>query len=202
MGVIALLVPVAWLVGSFPTAMLVARAHGVDITASGSGNPGASNVLRTLGGRAFALVMAIDFAKGALAAGVGLAIGGRPGAYVLGIAAVMGHTVPLWRKGGKGIATAGGMVVVLFPIITLALAVVWAVIARVLRKASLASIVCTIAYPVLVAVSGRDWWEILVTSVVAAFILVRHASNIRRLVRGEESDLRAPPTQTPPGEAA
>src|SRR5262245_36883985 len=116
---IALLVPVAWLLGTFPSAQLVARAKGIDVTAEGSGNPGASNVMRLIGWKAGLLVLVVDFSKGALAAGVGLAVGGRPGAFVLGIAAIVGHTFPLWRKGGKGIATAGGALVVLYPYVVL-----------------------------------------------------------------------------------
>src|SRR5215470_5743795 len=76
---VVLLVPVAWLLGTFPTAVLVARAHGHDVTREGSGNPGASNVARLVGWRAGALVLVCDFAKGAVAAGVGYAVGGRPG---------------------------------------------------------------------------------------------------------------------------
>src|SRR5438874_8450805 len=107
------LVPIGYLLGTFPSAVLVARARGVDITRQGSGNPGASNVIRVLGWRAGAVVLATDFAKGAAAAGGGLAAGGRAGAYVVGIAAVVGHTYPPGRKGGKGVAAAGGMLVVL-----------------------------------------------------------------------------------------
>src|SRR4051794_5019137 len=92
------LVPVGYLLGMFPSAMLVARARGVDITKQGSGNPGASNVIRVLGWKAGAVVMLADFAKGAVAAGAGLAVGGRAAAYIVGIAAVVGHTYPLGRK--------------------------------------------------------------------------------------------------------
>src|SRR4051812_32884670 len=131
-----LLVPVGYVLGMFPSAVLVARTRGVDITHQGSGNPGASNVIRVLGWKAGALVMLADFAKGAAAAGIGLAVGGRAGAYVIGIAAVVGHTYPLGRKGGKGVAAAGGMLVVLFPLIALALAVVWLAASKVVGKAS------------------------------------------------------------------
>src|SRR5690242_13691345 len=89
MIVVAVLVPFAWLLGTFPTAVLVARAHGRDITKEGSGNPGASNVARLLGWKAGALVLVCDFAKGALAAGIGYAVGGRPGAMLLGVAAII-----------------------------------------------------------------------------------------------------------------
>ena len=114
---IALCVPLAWLLGTFPSAQLVARAHGRDILKEGSGNPGASNVARLLGWRAGAIVLLLDFAKGLIAAGAGMAIGGRPGAFALGVAAIVGHTFPIYRKGGKGIATGGGALVVLYPLI-------------------------------------------------------------------------------------
>src|ERR1700704_5619246 len=161
------LIPVGYVVGTFPTALLVAKAKGVDILAEGSGNPGASNVARVLGWRFGAVVLLCDFAKGAAAAGIGLAAGGRPGAYIVGCAAVLGHTYPFRRKGGKGVAAAGGMLVVLFPIVVVALGVVWFVVARVLRKASIASLLILVAFPVTVALAGYDVWEVGVISGVA-----------------------------------
>lgn len=192
----AILVPLGYLLGMFPTAVLVARAKGVDVTRAGSGNPGASNVARLLGWRWGALVMATDFAKGALAAGLGLAAGGRAGAYFVGAAAVVGHTFPLGRKGGKGVAATGGMLVVLFPLIVLTLFAVWLFVARVLKKASIASLLVSALLPVTVGVVGYDWPEVAVLGVIALFIFVRHAANIRRLVRREEHGLQnAPPPE-------
>jgi glycerol-3-phosphate acyltransferase PlsY len=185
----AALIPLGYLLGMFPTAVLVARAKGVDVTAEGSGNPGASNVARLLGWKWGALVLLGDFAKGALAAGGGLAAGGRAGAYLVGAAAVLGHTFPLGRKGGKGVATAGGMLTVLFPIIAVVLFVVWNVVAKLLGKASIASLVICIAFPVIVAVLDYEWWETLVISLIAAFIVVRHTANIRRLLGRAEHGL-------------
>ena len=109
--------------GRFPSAEIVARRSGVDITAAGSGNPGASNTFRLLGWRAGVLVFALDVAKGAIAAGVGLLVAdGHVGAYVLGIAAIIGHTFPVTRhfKGGRGVATGAGVLLVIFPVLTLA----------------------------------------------------------------------------------
>ena len=189
MVAVAVLVPVAWLLGTFPSAQLVARAHGRDILQEGSGNPGASNVHRLLGWRAGALVLLLDFAKGALAAGAGLAIGGRAGACILGVAAVVGHTYPLFRRGGKGVAAAGGALVVLYPFIVIGLGVCWFVVARVLHKASLASLLATILFPVAVLVAGYDRWEVGVVGGLALLVLVRHSANIRRLLRREENDL-------------
>jgi acyl phosphate:glycerol-3-phosphate acyltransferase len=191
MAAVALLVPVAWLLGTFPSAQLVARAHGRDILSEGSGNPGASNVHRLLGWRAGAFVLLLDFAKGALAAGAGLAIGGRAGACVLGVAAVVGHTYPLYRKGGKGVAAAGGALVVLYPFVVVGLGVCWFVVARVLHKASLASLLATILFPVAVLVLGYDRWEVGVVGGLALLVVARHAANIRRLLRREEIDLGA-----------
>jgi glycerol-3-phosphate acyltransferase PlsY len=193
MWAVVVLVPFAWLLGTFPSAPLVARAHGHDVMKEGSGNPGASNVARIAGWKAGAFVLLLDFAKGAVAAGVGLAVYGRVGAYALGIAAVVGHTFPLYRKGGKGVAAAGGMLVVLYPLVVLGLGVVWALIAKVLKKASLASLTCTIAFPVAVAVMGYDGREIVAVSALAVLVLARHAANIRRLLRREEMSLDAAP---------
>jgi glycerol-3-phosphate acyltransferase PlsY len=187
--VVVLLVPVAWLLGTFPSAPLVARAHGHDVLREGSGNPGASNVARLAGWRAGALVLLADFAKGAIASGLGLAVDGRVGAYVLGAAAVLGHTFPLYRKGGKGVAAAGGMLTVLYPWIALILAAVWGVLAKVSHKASLASLPVIIAFPVLVAVGGYDTWEVVTVAAIAGLLVLRHAANIRRLLRREEIDL-------------
>jgi glycerol-3-phosphate acyltransferase PlsY len=186
---IVLLVPVAWLLGTFPSAQLVARGRGRDILKEGSGNPGASNVFRLLGWKAGALVLFLDFAKGAAAAGAGLAIGGRVGAFVLGVAAMVGHILPLYRKGGKGVATGAGVLIVLYPLVVAGLAVVWLVVARVFHKASLASLLVTVLFPIAVLVLGFDLWEVAVLGALAVLVLVRHAANIRRLLRREENDL-------------
>ena len=187
--VVLLLVPLAWLLGTFPSATLIAGAKGLDITHAGSGNPGATNVGRLLGWKWGAAVFLMDFAKGAIATGVGLAVADRPGAFVLGTAALLGHVFPLYRKGGKGIATAAGMLVVLYPLIVVGLAVVWFVVARVFKKSSLASLVITVLFPVTAALAGYDLWEVLALAALAVLVVVRHAANIRRLIRHEEMGL-------------
>src|SRR5262249_22510757 len=145
LAVLALL-PVAYLLGTFPSAALVARAGGRDILREGSGNPGASNTFRLLGWKAGLLVLVLDLAKGAAAAGVGLALDGHRGAFILGVGAVVGHVYPVTRRfhGGRGVATAAGVMAVVFPLETAGLAIVWFAIARGLGKASVASILCAI----------------------------------------------------------
>ena len=118
-----LLVVPAYLLGTFPTAILVGRREGRDPTQEGSGNPGASNTFRTMGRRAGTIVLLGDVAKGALAAGVGLASGNRAVGVACGLAAVLGHVYPATRRfrGGKGVATGAGMALVLLPGVTLVL---------------------------------------------------------------------------------
>ena len=105
-----LLVVPAYLLGTFPTAIVVGRRVGRDPTAEGSGNPGASNTFRTMGRRAGATVLVGDVAKGALAAALGLLSGNRAVGVAGGLAAVLGHVAPATRRfrGGKGVATGRG----------------------------------------------------------------------------------------------
>lgn len=189
----ALLVVAGYVLGTLPTALLVGRRTGVDPTTSGSGNPGASNVYRTSGKKAGALVLLGDLAKGAIAAGAGLAVDGRGLGIACGLAAVLGHVLPVtrWRRGGKGVATAAGAVLVLFPLHALAMAVVWGLTLLVGRRASLASIAAAVAVPVALAVSGEPAGYVGGVASMAALVVVRHAPNIRRLVRGDEPALRA-----------
>jgi glycerol-3-phosphate acyltransferase PlsY len=188
---LALLVPVAYLLGTFPSASLVARRRGVDVTAEGSGNPGASNTFRLLGWKAGGLVFALDALKGALAAGIGLAVDGHRGAYILGVAAILGHMLPVTRKfkGGRGVATGGGVMLVLFPALTVGMTVLWVVLARITHKASIASVTVAIAFPISVALAGHEFGDVAIITVLALLVVGRHLSNLRRLVKGQELGL-------------
>lgn len=183
-----LLVPAAYLVGTFPSAVLIARANGVDIRTVGSGNPGASNVTRALGWRRGIWVFVLDAAKGALAAGVGLAVAGRPAGYVLGAAAIVGHVFPVWTKfrGGKGVATGGGVFAVLSPIVFGLLVIVWFVASRLTKKASLSSILVVALLPVGVGIVRQEAWEVVATVALCALVMARHAGNVKRLLTRRE----------------
>ena len=183
----------AYGVGTFPTAQIVGRRLGRDPTREGSGNPGATNVYRTAGRRAGLLVGAVDVLKGAAPTGVGYLVDGRPLATVAWIAAVAGHVLPVTRRlrGGKGVATAAGGAAVLHPLVALALGVVFAVVARVSRRASLGSLAIAILLPGGVAVSGRPAWEVVAAAALGALVLVRHGANLRRLLAGTEQAYRS-----------
>jgi acyl phosphate:glycerol-3-phosphate acyltransferase len=186
---VALLLPVAYLLGTFPSASLVARSQGVDIATIGSGNPGASNVGRVLGARWGVLVFTLDGLKGAIPAAVGLLLGQRAGAYLLVAAAVLGHMFPITRRGrgGKGVATMAGAMIVLQPVASAVVAVVWLAVRRVGGStASVGSLAMAVALPVVVAVLGAPAWEVAAIIALCALVALRHTDNIRRLRAGTE----------------
>jgi glycerol-3-phosphate acyltransferase PlsY len=186
------LLVLSYLLGTFPTAQLVARFVGHDPTREGSGNPGASNVYRLAGPRAGLAVFLGDAAKGAVAAGVGRAVGGPPLALACGVAAVLGHVFPVFRgfRGGRGVATAAGTVAVLEPVVAVPFVAVWLLIARLTGRASVASLVVIGATPVVVLALDRPAWEKLGMAGLAAIVVARHAGNLVRLARGEEPALQ------------
>ncbi|MEY2424646.1 MAG: acyl phosphate:glycerol-3-phosphate acyltransferase [Actinomycetota bacterium] len=194
MVAVGLAVVFAYALGTFPTGLLVASREGHNVLEQGSGNPGASNVYRVAGFRAGAVVLIGDALKGALAAGVGRGLGGPVAGLIVGLAAVVGHCFPIqrWGRGGKGVATAGGVGVVVFPYLAVALTVIWFLIARVLNKASLGSLAVLLAAPVVVAGLGRPAKEIALLTALCLLVLARHHANIRRLIKGEEGSLRSP----------
>ncbi len=196
LAVSALCVVASYFLGTFPTALLVGRSRGVDPTLAGSGNPGATNVARTAGRRAGVLTFAGDAAKGAGAAALGWAVGGHGLGVACGLAAVAGHVLPLTRgfRGGKGVATAAGMAVVLFPAAAAVAAVAFGLAVAATRTVSAGSIVGAVTLPVAAAAFGASGGEVAALVVCAVLIVARHRDNIARLRRGAERGLRSRPS--------
>ncbi len=185
---------IAYLLGSLDFGVFVPRLMGVDIYARGSGNPGASNVLRTLGKKVGALVLAGDMLKGVAAAAIGdIWLGGSAG-FVAGFFVVLGHAFPVWFrfKGGKGVATALGAVIWLEPVAGIALAVVWTLIVIGVKTASIGSLVVVAGYVPAYLLTGREGWSLVWAGATAGLVLVRHAPNISRLISGTESRVTSP----------
>lgn len=184
-----LLIP-AYFLGTFPSAEMIGRSKGVDITQVGSGNPGASNVARTFGTRWGVLVFVLDGLKGFIPAGVALLLSDRPSAaaYGMAVAAVLGHMFPITRrfKGGKGVATMGGACIALQPIIFVVLTLVWVAVRKLSGKASLASLMLTFGFPLGVFLLGGPGWEITAAGGLGVLVLLRHLDNIKRLASGRE----------------
>ncbi len=183
----------AYLLGSIDFGVLIPRLAGVDIYSVGSGNPGASNVARTMGRGWAAAVLAGDAAKGlAAVAFADLWVGGAAG-YAAMLAAVAGHCYPVWHRfrGGKGVATAGGALLWLHPMVSIGAALVWVAIAWLTRIASIGSLVIMVGLVPAAAVTGARGLELLWLAGTVALVVYRHRGNIERLVRGEERKVRS-----------
>jgi glycerol-3-phosphate acyltransferase PlsY len=195
---------VGYLLGALPFGYLVARAHSVDIFKEGSGNPGATNVKRVLGSKAGNTVYVLDTLKGVVAAGWPLVwclvlrppdhVGDNDlySASMLGVtglvAAVVGHSFSCFTrfKGGKGVATASGGLLVLMPLPGLIAIFVWIVTFLVSRYVSLASILASLAVPTAAWSLGLPFVLNIVATVLSGLVVARHYANIRRLFAGTE----------------
>jgi acyl phosphate:glycerol-3-phosphate acyltransferase len=187
------LVLLAYLSGSVPYGQMLAKGRGVDIQQHGSGNIGATNVSRVLGKRLGALVLLLDAAKGALVVGLSLWLASRGHApsYAVaasGLAAVAGHCFPVWLRfrGGKGVATALGVFVVIDPLAAGASVALFALVYALTRVASVGSLVAALAFPFVLLLRGRPWLEVALAAAIFLIILVRHRENLTRLRRGKE----------------
>jgi glycerol-3-phosphate acyltransferase PlsY len=185
---VAAVIAFAYLLGSVDFGVHVARARGVDIYAVGSGNPGTANVGRALGWKAAATVLFGDLLKGVVAAAAGLLLVDSAAGFAAGFAAVFGHCFPIWHRfrGGKGVATAGGAILVLAPVVGLFLAVMWAAVAKLGKISSVASLTVTMVAVPALAVAGHRRWSLVWAGLMMVLVLFQHRTNIARLFRGEE----------------
>jgi glycerol-3-phosphate acyltransferase PlsY len=193
--VLYLLLPLAYLLGSVPMAILVARVLGLpDPRTTGSRNPGATNVLRYGGKSAAALTLAGDMLKAVVP--VGLARWLDADAAIVagcGLLAFLGHLYPLFFgfRGGKGVATALGVWLVISPAVAGLLFATWIGVALIFRYSSLSALVAALAAPLYV------WWlapidaYVLLSLLMTALLVWRHRSNIRKLIAGQESRIGA-----------
>ncbi len=182
---------VAYLVGGIPFGLLLARCVvGVDVRRVGSGNVGATNVLRAAGPGAAAVTLLLDSLKGWAPIIVARGLGYPETVQALaGLAAVTGHIFPiaLRFRGGKGVATGWGVLMALDPVTALLAAGVWVAAALISRYSSVAALVASIVTPPIAAIRGAGPAGVVSVSLMTLLILWRHRSNIVRLRRGEES---------------
>lgn len=192
----AVAVVLSYVSGSIPAAFIAGKASGVDLRAQGSGNLGATNVVRVLGAKIGLLVFAVDIAKGAIPVWLLPPRTGATGhtltwiAVACGTAAIVGHIRPLFlgfSKGGKGVATACGVFLALAPLQTLLSLVIFTAVLLSSGYVSLSSLTAAVALPVLLAVSVGLGSPLLAVAVVTAtFVFWTHRANIKRLREGTE----------------
>jgi glycerol-3-phosphate acyltransferase PlsY len=193
-----------YLLGSVPFAFIVARRWGspgtpgnVDLRATGSGNVGATNVVRTVGLGAGVVVVILDMMKGAASVLLAERLdGSMAAAAAAGLAAIVGHVYPVWLRfhGGKGVAAACGVFAVLTPVAAAIAVAIFTVAVFVTRYVSLGSLLASVALPPMVYAMGAPPVVIAAALAAAVLILFRHRSNVARLVAGTERRLsfRAP----------
>ena len=194
---IVIAIVVGYALGGVDFAVWVAKAKGVDIYAVGSGNPGTSNVLRTLGRGPAAVVLIGDLAKGLIASAAGLTLVGpdaalspQGAAALAGCAAVVGHCYPALHgfKGGKGVATGMGVILFANPLIGLGLGLLWGIVVGLTRTASIGSLLVVLLTLPALYFSGADAATLVWVAAALALIVYRHKGNISRLLkRTEES---------------
>jgi glycerol-3-phosphate acyltransferase PlsY len=193
---------VGYLLGSFPSGLIISRAHGLDIQKHGSGNIGATNVLRVLGKKWGYLVFSLDALKGfaavriafAIAVATGMAVAQREIVGIIGaLACILGHAFPVWLRfrGGKGVASSAGTLLGLMPLAVVSVFAVWVILFRFTRYVSVASIGAAAALPAFVLLYLRlhllTGASLLPFSILIAGVVVwRHRSNMKRLFQGKE----------------
>lgn len=179
-----------YLLGSIPFGYVLPRLlRGDDVRRHGSGNVGASNVWRVYGPSLGVPVALLDVAKGFVPALVGLKVGGDWVGVLAGAAAMIGHARPVFlrfSKGGKMVATAGGVAIALAPLAAVACLVVWLVVFASFRYASLASMVTAATLPVACLVFDSPWPVVVFAAIAAVAVVALHRHNVRRLLAGSE----------------
>ncbi len=205
------LVAGAYLLGAVSFSLVVVwLLKGIDLRTVGSGNAGATNVLRTAGTGPALAVLLLDVGKGVAAVAVARALG-APGPVVgaAAAAAVAGHIFPIYHgfRGGKGIATLCGAMGVLAPRPALLAALIFVLVLAATRYVSLASMTGAGLFPILIYLSGRiGWtgpappWLLITTALIAILVIAKHSANVRRLIAGSENRFGGPATPHPVAE--
>ena len=179
----------SYLLGSVPFGVLFTRAKGIDLSGVGSGNIGATNVLRAAGKKAAILTLLGDLLKGTAAVAIGRHFEVGPFYEgLLGICAIAGHDFPAFRgfRGGKGVATSLGVMLIYTPIAGILTAAVWLVTVYLTRYSSLGAIVSFGFLPIGVALAGYPPLKMLMSLPVSGVLFVKHSGNIKRLLSGTE----------------
>ncbi|MBQ3337072.1 MAG: glycerol-3-phosphate 1-O-acyltransferase PlsY [Selenomonadaceae bacterium] len=185
------LVIAAYLIGSIPMGLIFGKLFWKkDLRQYGSHNIGATNAWRVIGRKAGLLIFIFDFLKGQLGVLLGACMFASPGAMVLGgLFAMLGHMFPIFIgfKGGKGVATALGVIAALMPKVTVIVFIIWLVLTLLTRYVSVASIVAAVLTPILAAAFKEPIIYFLFALVAAVVIVFRHRENIQRLKAGHEN---------------
>lgn len=181
----------SYLLGSIPFGVLVSKFKGIDLRSKGSGNIGATNVLRTIGKGAAAFTLIGDLLKGSLAIISAKYFLVEPWIAISGIAVISGHIFPLFLKfkGGKGVATAFGVILIYSPLVAICSISLWVIMVYVFRYSSLGAIISFLFLPVIMALLDPEKVKILLSVFISGVIILRHKENVKRLFKGMETKI-------------
>jgi len=189
------LIILGYFIGAIPFGYIAGKLRGIDVRKEGSGNIGSTNVSRVLGKKTGRIVQVLDIAKGIMPVVIGKILIchlSRPDTsfflVAIGLATICGHNWPIFLgfKGGKGVNTSLGVALGLMPVNAILCFAVWALVVFVWKYISLGSIVGAITFPILAFIFKEPWIFRILAIIVALFIVIRHKSNIKRLLKGEE----------------
>jgi acyl phosphate:glycerol-3-phosphate acyltransferase len=188
-----ILLPVlSFVVGSVPFGIIIAKVKGVDLKRVGSGNIGATNVLRSIGTFPAVLTLLGDILKGTLAVSTGRYFGVGPFYEgLIGVSAILGHNFSLFLgfKGGKGVATSLGVLVIYTPWVALYTLIIWLLTVFFTKYSSMGAIVSFALLPANIVLFDYDKTKLLMTILISLFILIRHKDNMKRLINGSEKKI-------------
>lgn len=179
----------SYLLGNLSPAILIGKLAGVDVRSQGSGNAGTTNVLRLLGKKAAVATLLIDIFKGVLPVLLARYFVGQELAILCGIAAFVGHIWPVFFgfRGGKGVATAIGVITAIAPLLGLVTAAIALTVIAITKRVSVGALVAAVALPAVAYALQPESW--LWTVPMAIIVIIKHRANIRRILKGEEPKL-------------
>ncbi|MDO8225179.1 glycerol-3-phosphate 1-O-acyltransferase PlsY [Bacillus cabrialesii] len=189
---IALLIILAYLIGSIPSGLIVGKlAKGIDIREHGSGNLGATNAFRTLGVKAGSIVIAGDILKGTLATALPFLMHVDIHPLLVGVFAVLGHVFPVFAKfkGGKAVATSGGVLLFYAPLLFITMVAVFFIFLYLTKFVSLSSMLTGI-YTVIYSLFVHDKYLLIVVTLLTIFVIYRHRANIKRIINKTEPKVK------------
>lgn len=189
---IALLIILAYLIGSIPSGLIVGNlAKGIDIREHGSGNLGATNAFRTLGVKAGSVVIAGDILKGTLATALPFLMHVDIHPLLAGVFAVLGHVFPIFAKfkGGKAVATSGGVLLFYAPLLFITMVAVFFIFLYLTKFVSLSSMLTGI-YTVIYSFFVHDTYLLIVVTLLTIFVIYRHRANIKRIINKTEPKVK------------
>ncbi len=194
-----LLIILAFILGSIPFGVIIAKLKGIDLKQTGSGNIGATNVLRTMGKGSAVLTLLGDVLKGSIAVLIGKYLSVGP-LYegIIGLSSILGHNFSLFLKfrGGKGVATSIGVLLIYSPKTAILTLIIWLLTALITKYSSLGAIVSFGFLPLNIAIFDYSSSKLIIAVMITLLILIRHTGNIERLLKGTERKIGEKPNET------